>query len=158
MSKLLVVISNEIYDRHCRGFIEDAPRKTIFLRLAFEWPQYGYRRIRAELHSQGVGVNCERVLRMMREDNLLCLRKRHFMTTTDSCHSLTIYPNLAPELQITSINQLWVAEEVYLFEYETMAEARERISHFLEVVYNQKRLHWAIGYLPPAEHEQRLCQ
>ena len=49
-------------------------------------------------------------------------------------------------------------EEVYLFEYETLAEARARISHFLEDVYNQKRLHSAIGYLPPAEFEQRVCQ
>ncbi len=45
-----------------------------------------------------------------------------------------------------------------LFEYETVAEARARISHFLEEVYNQKRLHSAIGYLPPAEFEQRVCQ
>jgi putative transposase len=49
-------------------------------------------------------------------------------------------------------------EEVYLFEYETVAEARTRISQFLEEVYNQKRLHSAIGYLPPAEYEQQLCQ
>ena len=49
-------------------------------------------------------------------------------------------------------------EEVYLFEYETVTEARARISHFLEEVYNQKRLHSAIGYLPPAEYEQQLGQ
>ena len=49
-------------------------------------------------------------------------------------------------------------EEVYLFEYETLAEGRARISHFLEDVYNQKRLHSAIGYVPPAEYEQQLCQ
>ena len=49
-------------------------------------------------------------------------------------------------------------EEVYLFDYETMAEARARISHFLEGVYNQKRLQSALGYLPPAEYEQQLCQ
>ncbi len=49
-------------------------------------------------------------------------------------------------------------EEVYLFEYETIAEARSRIGHFLEEVYNEKRLHSALGYLPPAEFEQQLCQ
>jgi transposase InsO family protein len=47
---------------------------------------------------------------------------------------------------------------VYLHEYETMAEARDSISHFLEAVYNQKRLHSAIGYLPPAEFEQQNIQ
>lgn len=49
-------------------------------------------------------------------------------------------------------------EEVYLYEYETMEEAEDRIGYFLEEVYNQKRLHSAIGYLPPAEFEQVLHQ
>lgn len=232
-------------------------------RVALDWPCYGYRRISAELHRQGIAANHKRVLRLMREDNLLSLRKRRFICTTDSTHGLSIYPNLVPDLTISSINQLWVAdityirllrefvylavildaysrrcigwalepyleagltlealrmalatrsvepglvhhsdrgvqyassaytdllkeqgirismsrrgnpydnaqaerfmrtlkyEEVYLFEYETLAEARSQVSHFLEEVYNQKRLHSAIGYLPPAEFEQRVCQ
>jgi len=49
-------------------------------------------------------------------------------------------------------------EELYLFKYETIAEARSRIGQFLEEVYNQKRLHSALGYVPPAEFEQRFCQ
>jgi putative transposase len=81
-------------------------------RLALEWPQYGYRRLTAELHRQGVEANHKRVLRLMREDNLLCLRKRRFLSTTDSNHSLLVYPNLVPELTLSSINQLWVAEIV----------------------------------------------
>ena len=81
-------------------------------RLAVEWPQYGYRRITAELRRQGVTANHKRVLRLLRDDNLLCLRKRGFLSTTDSHHSLTIYVNLVPELTLTSINQLWVAEIV----------------------------------------------
>jgi transposase InsO family protein len=230
-------------------------------RLALQWPQYGYRRLTAELHRQGVNANHKRVLRLMREDNLLCLRKRRFFSTTDSRHSLLVYPNLLPELTITAINQLWVAdityirllrefiylavildaysrrcigwalapyletalalealqmalanrevtgelvhhsdrgvqyastaytdllkeqgirismsrrgnpydnaqaerfmrtlkyEEAYLFEYETMADARSRIQHFLEEVYNQPRLHSALGYVPPTEFEQQL--
>lgn len=50
----------------------------------------------------------------MREDNLLCLRKRSFIHTTDSRHGLTVYPNLVPELRLTSINQLWVADITYI--------------------------------------------
>ena len=49
-------------------------------------------------------------------------------------------------------------EEVYLSEYETMSEARESIALFIEDVYNQKRLHSALGYMPPAEFEQQLQQ
>jgi len=47
-------------------------------------------------------------------------------------------------------------EEVYLFEYEVMTEAQQRIGHFLEEVYNRKRLHSALGYVPPVEFEQAL--
>ena len=49
-------------------------------------------------------------------------------------------------------------EEVYLSEYESMSEARESIARFIEEVYNQKRLHSALGYTPPVEFEQQLQQ
>ncbi len=49
-------------------------------------------------------------------------------------------------------------EEVYLSEYETLSEAQASIAHFIEAVYNSKRLHSALGYMPPAEFEQQLCQ
>jgi putative transposase len=239
-------------------------------RIALEMPSYGYRRITHELRRQGYGVNHKRVLRWMRDDNLLCLRRKSFVATTDSAHGLPVYPNLVPQLQLSRLDQLWVAdityirlarefiylavvldafsrrcigwalerslhaeltlaalrqaltmrhvtlgakaagqqlvhhsdrgvqyaatayttllgaygidismsrrgnpydnamaesflktlkyEEVYLFEYEHLAEARSRISHFLEAVYNQKRLHSALGYRPPAEFEQALAQ
>ena len=45
-------------------------------------------------------------------------------------------------------------EQVYLSEYENLSDARAQIGHFLEAVYNQKRLHSSLGYLPPAEFEQ----
>ena len=232
-------------------------------RIALEMSAYGYRRMTAELSRRGVGVNHKRVLRLMREDNLLCLRKRKFARTTDSNHSHLIYPNLARGIVLSRIDEVWVAdityikllrefiylavileaysrrcmgwalgrrlesrlavealhmaisrrtvqpglvhhsdrgvqyasleytgllkeneiqismsrrgnpydnakaesfmktlkmEEVYLYEYEDLEEAKNRIGYFLEDVYNQKRLHSALGYVPPAEFEQSLLQ
>ena len=228
-------------------------------KIALESAAYGYRRITAELQQRGFEVNHKRVLRMMREDNLLCVRRRRFMLTTDSRHNLPIYPNLAGKITLTAINQLWVAdityirlraefvylavvldafsrrvigwalgrtleaelaigalhmalverqpatglvhhsdrgvqyashdytemlkqhgvtismsrkgnpydnaacesfmktlkyEEVYRNEYRDFHDARAGIGEFLERVYNQKRLHSALGYLPPAEFEK----
>jgi putative transposase len=227
-------------------------------KVALEWPAYGYRRITSELQRRSFEVNHKRVLRMMREDNLLCVRRRVFTITTDSRHNLPVYPNLAQEIRPTAINQLWVAdityirlraefiylavvldafsrrvigwalgrtleaelavsalrmalierqpqpglvhhsdrgvqyashvytemlkqhratismsrkgnpydnaacesfmktlkqEEVYRNEYRDFHEARSSIGQFLERVYNQKRLHSALGYLPPTEFE-----
>jgi transposase InsO family protein len=68
----------------------------------------------AELHREGLVVNHKRVLRIMREDNLLCLRKRRFIKTTDSEHGLPIYPNLAKDLQVTGMDQLWVSDITYI--------------------------------------------
>ena len=231
--------------------------------VALEMRTYGYRPITAELHRRGVKVNRKRVLRLLREDNLLCLRQRAFVRTTDSRHNLTVYPNLARDLVLSNINQLWVAdityirllrefiylavlldafsrrcigwaisrhidtqltlatlqmalntrtiqaglihhsdqgvqyaaadyvavlhehkikismsrtgnpydnakaerfmrtlkyEEIYMNDYETLAEVRASIEHFIEAVYNRKRLHSAIGYRPPAEFEASLAQ
>jgi transposase InsO family protein len=230
-------------------------------RIALDMPSYGYRRITRALHRQGHQVNHKRVLALMREDNLLCLRKMRYVSTTDSGHGLPVYPNLAADMALTGINQLWVAdityirlsrefvylavvldgfsrrcigwslgrrlddgltlgalgqalesrqvgtglvhhsdrgmqyasgkytrllkesgiaismsrsgnpydnakvesfmktlkyEEVYLWEYESYADAREHIEDFIENVYNVRRLHSAVGYLPPAEFEQQL--
>ena len=228
-------------------------------KIALESAAYGYRRITAELQRRGFDINHKRVLRMMREDNLLCVRRRSFVVTTDSRHNLPIYPNLARQITPTAINQLWVAdityirlrtefvylavvldafsrrvigwelgrtlvaempsaalrmalaerqpqpgllhhsdrgvqyasqqytellkqhqvqismsskgnpydnaacesfmktlkyEEVYRNEYRDIQEARTRVGEFLECVYNQKRLHSALGYVPPTEFEQ----
>lgn len=227
-------------------------------KIALEAPAYGYRRLTCELQRRGFDINHKRVLRMMREDNLLCVRRRAFVVTTNSRHDLRVYPNLAGEMTLSAINQLWVAdityirlrtefvylavvldafsrrvigwavgrtleaglavvalrmalierqpspglvhhsdrgvqyashvytellkqhqttismsrkgnpydnaacesfmktlkqEEVYRNEYRDFHEARASIGEFLEHVYNQKRLHSALGYLPPAEFE-----
>ena len=80
---------------------------------------YGYRRVTAELNHQGTVVNRKRVLRLMRADNLLAVRKRRFVFTTDSSHTYTVYPNLTARLSVTGINQLWVADITYVRLRET---------------------------------------
>src|SRR6202030_1277460 len=59
-------------------------------------------------------VGHRRVGRIMREDNLLCLRKRKFVVTTDSNHNLRVYPNLARSMTLTGIDQLWIADITYI--------------------------------------------
>lgn len=227
-------------------------------RIALEFPSYGWPRMTEELKRRGWAVNHKRVYRLMREDNLLCLRRREFVVTTDSAHHLPVYPNLARERTLTGLDQLWVAdityirllaefiylavildaysrrvigwalgrtledtltlravrmaleqrrpapglvhhsdrgmqyasgdytdllrahgivismsrkgnpydnakaesfmktlkyEEVFREDYRDLAEAHTGIGRFLEQVYNQKRLHSALGYRPPAEFE-----
>jgi putative transposase len=74
----------------------------------------GYRSITRRLHQQGWVVNTKRVQRLMREDNLLGLRKRKFVVSTDSDHDFLVYPNLAKQLVLTAPNQLWVADITYV--------------------------------------------
>jgi putative transposase len=84
-------------------------------RIALEWSCYGSRRVTAELLRRGWTVGRERVQRLMREDNLLCLRRRRkFVVTTDSDHHRRVYPNLASDLVLSGINQLWVADITYI--------------------------------------------
>jgi putative transposase len=240
----------------------DMELRDAIQRIALEWPCYGRPRITGELRRQGWTVNPKRVYRLLREDNLLCVRRRKFLVTTDSNHGRRVYPNLARTLELTDVNQLWIAdltyirlreefvflaaildafsrrvigwaldrrlddeltltalrmaiqqrtpppglvhhsdrgsqyasgdytallqanhirismsrkgnpwdnaacesfmktlkyEEVYRNEYLDLAEARASIRAFLEKVYNQKRLHSALGYMPPAEFEARLA-
>lgn len=90
--------------------------------LALVHPHYGYRRIGAQLRRTGWAANHKRVLRLMRQDNLLCLRRRPFVpATTDSRHGWHIVPNLARGLTPTGIDQLWVADLTYVHLREAFA-------------------------------------
>jgi transposase InsO family protein len=75
----------------------------------------GYRLITFQLRQEGLMVNHKRVLRLMRQDNLLCLRKRAFVPpTTDSKHGWPVVPNLAGDMLLSGLDQLWVADITYI--------------------------------------------
>ena len=88
----------------------DMDLRDAIQRIALEWPSYGRRRVTAELRRQGWTVNPKRVYRFMHEDNLLCVRKRKFVVTTDSNHGRKVYPNLAANMVLTGMDQLWRAD------------------------------------------------
>jgi putative transposase len=115
-------------------------------KVALQWPAYGYRRISRELQQRGFTVNHKRVLRMMREDNLLCVRRRRFVVTTDSRHHLPVYPNLSGGMRPIAINQLWVADITYI---------RLRMEFvYLAVIldaYSRRVIGWALGRSLEAE-------
>ena len=90
---------------------EEMEVRSTIQKIAIEHRRrYGYRRITAELRRQGMQVNHKRVLRMMRKDSLLAVRRRRFLVTTNSNHSLEMYLNLARRMRLTGIDQLWVAD------------------------------------------------
>jgi putative transposase len=83
-------------------------------RSALKDRRNGYRYIVRLLKREGWVVNHKRVLRLMREDNLLSIRRRRFVVTTDSDHAWRIYPNLARYMKLSNMNQLWVADITYV--------------------------------------------
>ena len=82
--------------------------------VALQCPSYGYSRIKRELTRRGFALNHKRVLRLMRADNLLCLRHKAFVVTTDSRHNLPVYPNLPGNITPDGANQLWRADITYI--------------------------------------------
>ena len=109
-------------------------------RIALEFPSYGWPRMTKELQRRGWAVNHKRVYRLMCEDNLLCLRKRKFIVTTDSHHPFAVYPNLAAGMKLTDVNQLWVADITYirlLLEFVYLAVILD--------AFSRRGVGWALG-------------
>ena len=109
-------------------------------RIALEFPSYGWPRMTEELKRRGWAANHKRVYRLMREDNLLCLRRRKFVVTTDSGHHLPVYPNLACERTLTGLDQLWVADITYI-------RLRAEFVYLAVILdaYSRRVLGWALG-------------
>ena len=101
---------------------------------------YGYRRVTCELRNQGWAVNHKRVARLMAEDSLLCLRRRPFVATTDSGHDLRVWLNLAGRMELTGIDQLWVADITFL----RLAEEWVYLAVVLDA-FSRRVLGWALS-------------
>lgn len=114
----LAGVSRAGYYRHWQASeprAEETELRDAVQRIALANRHYGHRRITAELQRSGWVVNKKRTLRIMRQDNLLCVPKRAFVSaTTDSRHRWRIYPNLARHLTPMAVNQLWVADITYV--------------------------------------------
>jgi putative transposase len=139
----LAGVSRAGYYRHWAASTprqEETGVRDAIQRVALAHPHYGYCRIAAQLRREGFAVNHKRVLRLMREDNLLCLRKRSFVPiTTCSRHDWRVVPNLARGMVLTGLDQLWVADITYIRLQEEFA--------FLALVldaFSRRVIGWAL--------------
>lgn len=140
----LLEVSRAGYYRHWRRSApaaEETGLRDRLQQLALAHRHYGYRRLGPLLRREGWAVNHKRVLRLLGEDNLLCLRRKTFVpATTDSRHGWKVYPNLARRLLPTTINQLWIADITYVRLAETFV--------YLAVVldaYSRRVVGWAMA-------------
>jgi transposase InsO family protein len=113
----------------------------------------GYRMLTALLRREGRVVNHKRVLRLMREDNLLSLRRMRYVFTTDSRHNWPIYPNLARHMTLTGLNQLWVADITFI-------RLRSEFIYLAVVLdaYSRRVIGWDLGRTLQAELAIRALQ
>ena len=139
----LVPVSRASFYRHWEEQEPDAAAMVLqdaIQKAALEHRSYGYRRIKIAIEKAGLVVGVKKVRGMMRQDNLLAVRRRKFVVTTDSAHSYRVFPNLAQYLELSDVNQLWVADLTYLrLESEFV---------YLAVVldaWSRKVVGWALG-------------
>ncbi|MBV8476288.1 MAG: IS3 family transposase [Acidobacteria bacterium] len=109
-------------------------------RIAVTHRFYGYRRIAVLVQREGYEVGAKKVRRLMKEDNLLSVRRRKFVATTDSDHDFVVYPNLAEHVMVNDVNQLWVADITYirlLTEFVYLAVVLD--------AFSRRAVGWALG-------------
>lgn len=127
------------WEHKAPGEAEVALRDAV-QRTALAHRDHGYRRITPLIQRGGFVVGQERVRRILRSDNLLAVRRRKFVVTTDSNHRFRVHPNLAESMELTALNQLWVADITYI------RLRREFV--FLAVVldaFSRKAIGWELG-------------
>jgi putative transposase len=139
----LAVVSRAGYYRHWQASAprrEETGLRDAIQLLALANRHYGYRRIAALLWREGWLANHKRVLRLMREDNLLCMRRAAFVpTTTDSRHGWRVVPNLARGMELSGLDQLWVADITYIH----LAEEFGYLAIVLDA-FSRKVVGWAL--------------
>lgn len=109
-------------------------------KIAVEFPRYGYRRMTVELHNRGYLVNHKKVLRLMREDNLLCVKKHFKPLTTDSNHPHKVYPNLLRYKQLMHPDQGWASDITYI----QLPDSFMYLAVILDV-FTRKCIGWKLG-------------
>jgi putative transposase len=120
---------------------EESELRDLVQHLALAHRFYGYRRITELVRREGWPANRKRIARIMREDNLLALRKPAFRpATTDSRHAWRIWPNLARHLKPMDVDQLWVADITYV----RLAEAFVFLAVILDA-FSRKAVGWAMA-------------
>ncbi len=136
-------VSRAGYYRHCGPHAparEDADLRDLIQRIALADRHCGYRRVTHTLRRQGLIVNAKRVLRLMREDNLLSLRAKPFVPrTTMSRHGFAVRSNLTRGLSPTGLDQIWVADITYV----RLAEAFVYLAVVIDA-FSRKVVGWAL--------------
>ena len=107
-------VSRSWYDAVPPAADPDVALRAAIEQLALEFPRYGYRRVTAALRRAGWEVNHKRVLRVMREESLLCQLRKRFVRTTQAGAGAPLYPNLLKDTSLTGLNQAWVADITYV--------------------------------------------
>jgi putative transposase len=129
-----------------RGWEQKAPDQAAMAlrdaiqRASLEHPRYGAVKVAEVLRRAGWVTSLTRVQRVRRQDNLLAVRRRRFVVTTDSDHDFLVYPNLAQHMVLTAVNQLWVADITYL-------RLASEFVYFAVVLdaFSRRALGWSVG-------------